>query len=167
MMPQCWAQIWMILGVWLGYDPKMKWETGLWAWISLHVCYKYNWKIVQRFGVNLPYDYGENVLGTETLLYKKPVDPTVMKKCWKCFSASCVLPKNKPNDLQNNNLQHPLTADMLLLSQLVRILSILCSAEVSFGFVYDRARRSGEDGTSARVECEYARLVPGTHRVPV
>lgn len=35
------------------------------------------------------------------------------------------------------------------------ILSVLCSTEVTSGFVYDRARRSGEDGTSARIDCEY------------
>uniref|UniRef100_H2UDZ8 Ectonucleotide pyrophosphatase/phosphodiesterase 2 n=1 Tax=Takifugu rubripes TaxID=31033 RepID=H2UDZ8_TAKRU len=37
-------------------------------------------------------------------------------------------------------------------SQLVWILSVLCGAEVTSGFVYDRARRAGEDGTSARTD---------------
>lgn len=40
-------------------------------------------------------------------------------------------------------------------SQVVWILSVLSGADVSSGFVYDRARRSGEDGTSARTDCEY------------
>ncbi|TWW79733.1 Ectonucleotide pyrophosphatase/phosphodiesterase family member 2 [Takifugu flavidus] len=42
---------------------------------------------------------------------------------------------------------------MLLHKLLVWILSVLCGAEVTSGFVYDRARRAGEDGTSARTDC--------------
>ncbi|XP_029695290.1 autotaxin isoform X3 [Takifugu rubripes] len=41
---------------------------------------------------------------------------------------------------------------MLLHKLLVWILSVLCGAEVTSGFVYDRARRAGEDGTSARTD---------------
>lgn len=52
---------------------------------------------------------------------------------------------------------------LLLLSQFVWILSVLCGTDVCSGFVYDRPRRSGEDGTSGRTECEYAALVTGKH----
>lgn len=44
-------------------------------------------------------------------------------------------------------------------SQLVWILSVVCGAEVTSGFVYDRARRAGEDGASARTDCECACLM--------
>lgn len=43
-----------------------------------------------------------------------------------------------------------------LCPQLVWILSVLCGADMCWGFVYDRPKRSGEDGTSARTESEYA-----------
>lgn len=43
-----------------------------------------------------------------------------------------------------------------LCPQLVWILSALCGADMCWGFVYDRPKRSGEDGTSARTESEYA-----------
>lgn len=52
----------------------------------------------------------------------------------------------------------------VLLSQFVWILSVLCGTDVCWGFVYDRPRRSGEDGTSARTECEYAGVVTGKQR---
>lgn len=50
-----------------------------------------------------------------------------------------------------------LICDLLLSRQFVWTLSALCGSHVSFGFVYDRPRRSGEDGSAAKTECEYAR----------
>lgn len=47
-----------------------------------------------------------------------------------------------------------LKASVLFSCQFVWLLSVLCGAEVASGFVYDRPKRSGEDGTSARTECE-------------
>lgn len=44
---------------------------------------------------------------------------------------------------------------LLLLPQLVWILSALCGTRVCVALVYERPRRSGEDGTSARTESEY------------
>lgn len=51
-------------------------------------------------------------------------------------------------------------------SQLVWILSVLCGAEVTSGFVYDRTRRAGEDATSARTDCECAPLVMTSDLLP-
>ncbi|XP_030606550.1 autotaxin isoform X2 [Archocentrus centrarchus] len=45
---------------------------------------------------------------------------------------------------------------MLLRKPFVWILSVLCAADVCWGFVYDRPKRSGEDGTSARTEARSA-----------
>ncbi|XP_068179616.1 autotaxin isoform X1 [Antennarius striatus] len=50
---------------------------------------------------------------------------------------------------------------MLLREPLVWILSVLCGTEVCVGFVYDRPKRSGEDGTSSRTESRSA-----SHYVP-
>ena len=41
-------------------------------------------------------------------------------------------------------------------------MSILCGSNVSLGYVYDRPRRSGEEGPSARTECEYICLLTCT-----
>ncbi|XP_076745797.1 autotaxin isoform X1 [Maylandia zebra] len=45
---------------------------------------------------------------------------------------------------------------MLLHKLLVWTLSVLCGADMCWGFVYDRPKRSGEDGTSARTETRSA-----------
>ncbi|KAM8733897.1 autotaxin isoform 1-T1 [Acanthopagrus schlegelii] len=45
---------------------------------------------------------------------------------------------------------------MLLQKLFVWILSVLCGTDVCWGFVYDRPKRSGEDGTSARTESRSA-----------
>lgn len=55
-------------------------------------------------------------------------------------------------------------SDMLLFLQLVWVLSVLCGTDVCLGFIYDRPKRSGEDGASARTECEYTVLLTGKHK---
>ncbi len=52
-------------------------------------------------------------------------------------------------------------SDVLLLPQFVWILSVLCGTDLCWGFVYDRPKRSGEDGTAAKAECEYVGRVTG------
>lgn len=54
-----------------------------------------------------------------------------------------------------------------LCPQLVWTLSVLCGADMCWGFVYDRPKRSGEDGTSARTESEYAAVTTPTADVCV
>uniref|UniRef100_A0A3B5MGW4 SMB domain-containing protein n=1 Tax=Xiphophorus couchianus TaxID=32473 RepID=A0A3B5MGW4_9TELE len=43
----------------------------------------------------------------------------------------------------------------LLFPQCVWMLSVLCSSDLCWGFVSGRPKRSGEDGTAARMESEY------------
>lgn len=81
-----------------------------------------------------------------------------------CSLTSCTeFSVNKPHVHAAATLMICLISDLLLSRQFVWTLSALCGSHVSLGFVYDRPRRSGEDGSAAKTECEYAGPITGKH----
>ncbi|MED6274017.1 hypothetical protein CHARACLAT_012280, partial [Characodon lateralis] len=76
-----------------------------------------------------------------------PLPPVLFK--WpppRCSSAPEVSPT-----LSSVLLSGP-RGTMLLQKLCVWMLSVLCSSDLCWGFVFGRPKRSGEDGTSARTD---------------